>query len=573
LHGEIYQLARQLDTQGVNYAKSLQDPNANQIVIKRNRQWHDGISHALNRESYHLHRKVDFQSQQIDQLETEIYQLSLSQQGRRRRSSNSIERPQKTPNAYAILKQKKKNLSIGAVAATLSTIALVTTSTIAYSVWKVSQTNEINVAQSHANEVLSEQQNLRNSAFKSTSKKYKNTDTFSSLSKQFKSSRQADTIFTANAAVANKAETSAFDTIFTNYNSPQNTDKAPKNSEKNQLVTIKKYQNNITILKTTHSPNYIQQKKNNLQQKEKEQVIINQPPVNKIVKNITPIDLIVTNIRKNEYKAPLPLSQPKKASIVTAKNRHQTAVNKSKQRSQQRKARQKVVNKPRKMVMKKPVHKSIQAKQQQSARATKNTHIAKSQPAQKRHQKPVSNAIQHRRSQPATVKKASYVAKAKIRAVRKNHKTPRNKLALAKTHLENAQKQTIIQQIITNSTTFASHTLRLKKKHKEISIINKLYIATKNQAYANQKQLLERRQAQLNQKMQRLSQQYSQQLKRLCRYSPPYSTKLSTQATPLERIALSHLKQQLRNCSHPKNNSAKLISKMLRNNYQKLASR
>ncbi len=454
-------------------------------------------------------------------------------------------------------KQRKKAFSIGTAVAAVSAFALVITSTIAYSLWQNSHSNNIRITQSNTETV----------------EKYKNT--VSSASKQL--DNHLDTILKVETSGIEAGTISVLNNVFTHYQAPTSENKALEKSGRNQFASVDINQNNPAILNSEHSQNHEQYKQHNLQQTEKKQAI-SLVPIEKVVKKVNPVDLIIADLKKNTIKTPPPLSQQKKEPVMLAKISKQRApASKAKPRSQQQyKIRHKVASKPRKVAIKKAVRKAMQIKPRQPAKATKpkRTRIAKAQPVQKRHRKPVkkpiSSAIQARRNQPARTKKVSYANK---RSIKRNHKVSHNKLALAKRHLENTQKQTIIQQIIANSTAFASHTLRLKKKHKEIGIMNELFIATKSHHYAKQKQLLERREVQLNQKMEKLSQQYSQQLKRLCRYSPPYSTKLSTQATPLERIALRHLKQQLRNCSQSKKSSAKFISKMLRNNYQKLASR
>ena len=564
LQGAIYQLARQLDTQGVDYVKNRQDPATNQIIIKRNRFGYNSVTHALNRESYHLHQKVDLQSRQIDQLESEIYQLSLSQQKLQPHKEEPIVALK--PNSDALPKQRKKAFSIGTAVIAVSTFALVTTSTITYSLWQNSHSNNIRIAQSHSGTVSPNQPPSRNTALIETVEKYK--ETISPISKPLEVEYDNHLEATFKSAISRQNKTDV--NVFTNYQTPKSADTAPRNDGRNQIANTEVSQNKLTTLIVEHPQ---QHKQNDLQLTKKRQVAANLSPI-KVAKKIDPVDLIITGMKNNKVKAPPPSPQQKKAAVVIAKvskQRKRVLVSKLKPRSQPRTLHHNVVNKPKKVAIKKPV----QTKPRQPAKATKYTHIAKAQPMQKRHHKPVrrpiSKAIQARHNQSTRAKKVSYVAKT--RAIRKDHKTLQNKLALAKRDLENTQKQTIIQQIIANSTAFASHTLRLKKKHKEIGIVNELFMATKSHHYAKQKQLLERRQVQLNQKMHHLSLQYSQQLKRLCRYAPPYSSKLSTQATPLERIALSHLKQQLRNCSKPKNISAKFIDKMLRHNYQKLASR
>ena len=148
--------------------------------------------------------------------------------------------------------------------------------------------------------------------------------------------------------------------------------------------------------------------------------------------------------------------------------------------------------------------------------------------------------------------------------------TTKNRQILEQSRLEKIQQQTIAQQIINYSTTFAEHALRLNKKEVEIKIMNELLSETKNNHYSQQLSLLEKRRVKLNQKMQNLSQEYSQQLKRLCDYSQPYIPTSPAQASPLEKIALRHLKQQLRDCAQANTTSATLIGKKLRRSYQQL---
>ncbi len=555
-HAEIYQLARQLDTQGVSYVEGLQDDRtANQIIIKRNRFGYDSVTHALNRESYHLHHKVDFQSRQINQLETEIYQLSLSQQTIRAPKEKSI--PIKKATAYVLPEQPNKLFSIGTVVAMVSAFALVTTSTIAYSLWQNSHSNIIRVAQNNTETVESNPPLSRNTVLK----------------------KSVERELVEREPVESEAvtTTSTLNNVFSHYQAPKSEDKALEKEAKNQFVNID--HNNLTTSKTTYAQHRLHDKQRNLQQVEKKQAT-NLAPIEKVAAKVNPVDLIIADLKKNKIKAPPPLPQAKKEPVIEAKiSKQRVPSSKVKPRSQQQhkiRHKIKVARKPRKEVIKKPVHKAVKIKPKRSVKAIQQTRVATTaQVVQKKHYKPVKQptlkAIQVKKNQSANIKKASYAMKKRM--IRKNQKVMQNKIARAKRDLENAQKQTIIQQIIANSTTFASHTLRLKKKHKEIGIMNKLFIATKNHYYAKQKQLLERREGQLKHKMEKLSVQYSQQLKRLCHYAPPYSIKLSTQATSLERIALRHLKQQLRSCSQPKTISAKFISKMLQNNYQKLTSR
>lgn len=148
--------------------------------------------------------------------------------------------------------------------------------------------------------------------------------------------------------------------------------------------------------------------------------------------------------------------------------------------------------------------------------------------------------------------------------------TTKNRQIQEQIHLETIQKDIIVQQIIGYSTAFAEHTFKLDKKAVEINAMNELFTETKSKHYSRQIAVLEKREEQLNQKMNDLSQQYSQQLKRLCDYPQPYNPSLSTEASPLEKIALRYLKQQLSDCTQSENISATQIGKILRSSYQNL---
>lgn len=512
VHDHAYQIARELDTQGIHYVKQFYTPshNASQLIIKRNRRWYDGVISALNRESHHLHNKIEQQNQQLYTLETKIYQLHQSYQ-----PIQTQHEAEKTQQPTSVITPKPTPKRQRFLLITLSTLTLTALSLIGYSLWQHtlidSRIHQAVLAPSPLESQKTASHLSRNTQLVATLPPLKNPI--------------ITTVFSGSA-------------LF-------------QNTLKNQRVGLHRYTHFNRL-----QPVGITPARPHSQQTTQQSAIEKKPNTAATTRIKIPSEnIIVARLNQNKQHASALLVPPQIATPKKETTSSKRIIKKSK--------------KP-KAVSKKPA---------KTPRKTKNKKNKKPQPKKRtNHIKPSSprplivakvdkktNITLPRKVITKTVPRQQKVniAALKIQAQRKQ----------AQKKLENTQKQTIVQQIITNSTAFASHALRLNKKNKEISIMNELFVATKHQQYAQQQKLLERRKRQLNQKMQRLSQQYAQQLKRLCRYTLPYNPRLLPQATPLEQLALRNLKQHLRQCSQPNALSAQSIAKMLRNNYQRLASR
>lgn len=132
----------------------------------------------------------------------------------------------------------------------------------------------------------------------------------------------------------------------------------------------------------------------------------------------------------------------------------------------------------------------------------------------------------------------------------------------AKNARQQASQNTMVHQLVSYRKIFSQHTKQLNQK---TDTLQKLATQTNANILISirKKELLERKKADILQRLDFLSQRYADKLKRICEKNQIYPVVISLSATPTERTALLAISHHLKNCRNPHAISAKTIKKTL----------
>jgi len=130
-------------------------------------------------------------------------------------------------------------------------------------------------------------------------------------------------------------------------------------------------------------------------------------------------------------------------------------------------------------------------------------------------------------------------------------------------------QQTVVHQLVNYSKTFNRHAVQLQQKITAIELLEKRKSSNSAPKTIRDKERLQSKKIDIEQRIDRLAGLYSSKLKKLCAYKVIHSVAIPAKPTNVERIALSVITQQLRTCSQAQTLSRKNIARTLINRYLK----